>query len=242
MPDDNTPTPPEPNDTLPHLGLGRIEAPDARDKQYPMQAFLPERAVQRKTKYWANFTPALDQGAHSTCVGHAWKGWLLTAPVIQTKPDQDPTAVTIYRECLPIDEWTQNDGDGDTMAFGTSVRAGAKALQARGYLSTYAWAFDADTVIDWLCIGGPVVLGTSWHSQMSFPDAEGIIKPTGAVVGGHAYLAVGVNIKRELVRIQNSWSSSWSDRGRAWLSFADLDTLIRRQGEACTAVEQKLAR
>jgi len=176
-------------------------------------------------------------GVHN-CVGAAWRHWMLTAPVTQTKPDAEPRATTIYDEAIKVDEWPDNDND-TARQFGTSVRAGAQALRARGHLDTFGWAFDADTVIDWLCASGPIVLGTAWLESFSVPTAEGFLKvnPVTRVRGGHAYLANGVSLKRGAVRCTNSWGPTWNQRGRFWLSFEDLDWLIRREGEACSALE-----
>jgi hypothetical protein len=226
------------------FGLGRIAAPDPRDHNFLMKSTLRRAGVEvvRRTRHYPLFHPALDQGDTSSCVGHAWKGWLLAGPVISGKPASEPTAFTLYRECLPLDPWPQNDGDGETMQFGTSTRAGAQALQRRRHIGTFVNAFDADTVIDWLCAVGPVVVGTDWHTQMFFPNSEGVIKPEGAIEGGHAYLLVGVDMKRGRVRVHNSWGTKWGQRGRAWLGFDDLAKLLEAGGEAITAAEEVVKR
>ncbi len=223
-------------------GLGRLESPDARDEAYHLRRrnVLMQVRVIRKTTHWSTFTKVLDQGSTSTCVGHAWKQWMLTVPVVQTKPTVEPTAFTIYREATHLDPWTDNDND-TLMEFGTSVRAGAQALQARGFISEYNWAFDVDTAIDWLCIGGPLVMGTNWLSQMFYPDKEGIIRATGQNAGGHAYLLSGVNIPRGLFRIRNSWGKEWGQSGHAWIPFEDMARLLSDDGEACTSQEVRLA-
>ncbi len=228
--------------TLP--SLGRLESPDARDEAYHLRrrsTFMQVQVV-RKTTHWPMFRKVLNQGTTSSCVGMAWKQFLMTAPIVQTKPTQEPTAFTIYREAIKLDQWTDNDLDAETMAFGTSVRAGAQALQARGFLQEYNWCFDIDSVIDWLCIGGPIVLGTSWLTQMFYPSSEGVIKASGAEVGGHAYLASGVNMAKGLVRIRNSWGNLWGKNGHAWISFEDLALLLARGGEACTSMEVRIPR
>ena len=41
------------------------------------------------------------------------------------------------------------------------------------------------------------------------------------------------------MRAVNSWGEGWGQRGRFWLTFGDLDKLIKADGEACVAIETK---
>jgi C1A family cysteine protease len=76
---------------------------------------------------------------------------------------------------------------------------------------------------------------------MFTPDEKGIIHPNAAqAVGGHAVLINGVNMVKKLVRIKNSWGRSWGDNGHCWLSFADLDALLKDNGEALIATEVRI--
>ena len=50
---------------------------------------------------------------------------------------------------------------------------------------------------------------------------------------------MGVNTKREQITIKNSWGTSWGDSGHAKLPFADLDKLLRADGEALITTESK---
>ncbi len=214
-------------------GLGRIPVVDDRDRAYTMRALLASAPPAGTRLY--NAGAVLDQGRTGTCVGHSWRQWLSSA-LIMTKGG--PDAFAIYRRACLLDTWPDNDtGDLD---WGTSVRAGAKALQEAGHISEYRWAWDADVVAAWLLAGrGCVVLGTDWHEDMSNPD-KGVIQPTGPIQGGHAYLCVGYSGPRDAFRILNSWSRGWSDNGRAWLPRWGLAQLLRQGGEACSAVEVRL--
>jgi len=174
--------------------------------------------------------PVLDQGRTSSCVGHAWRQWLSSAPLM-TRSGYD--AMKIYAEAQFVDEWP-----GEQYA-GTSVRAGAKVLYTAGFVESYVWAFTAEDVATWILSGrGTVVLGTAWLSGMFRPDARGFIAPTGNIVGGHAYLVIGYNRVSGVFRVLNSWGPSWGQRGRAWILGEHLDILIRDDGEAATAIEQ----
>jgi len=198
-------------------------------------------------KTWAINSKALDQGNTGTCVGHAWRNFLRSAPMKTEKTG--PSPFDIYRTAVAVDEWKGNDDevnlpDGDDgLDYGTSVRAGAKAVTELGLLKSYLWAFALQPAVEWVLTKGPVVLGTDWWSSFMKPDAEGIvqIKPTASVVGGHAYLWRGVNTKRGLALCTNSWGDSWGHSGDFWIPLRDLERLIADNGEVCTAIEQRLA-
>jgi C1A family cysteine protease len=90
-----------------------------------------------------------------------------------------------------------------------------------------------------------MVLGTSWHWNMFDPDSSGYLRLGGGNAGGHAYLAVAVNRNRinpdrsdgGSIRILNSWGESWGQKGRAWITMADMATLLEDDGEAAMGVE-----
>jgi hypothetical protein len=204
--------------------LGRRHAPDERDKQFLMAAKLEAvaRPVRKNWRVWWRG----DQGSEPHCVGYAWHGMLRSLPLLQ----REPSPQYIYHEAQKVDEW---DGEGYA---GTSVRAGAKVLQREGKLTSYGWAWDLETVLNWLATKGPVVFGTTWYDGMFTPDADGIVALTGPAAGGHAYEVIGYDDKKELLCCPNSWGQ-WGKKGRFYLRYADADRLIRDDGEACTALE-----
>jgi hypothetical protein len=157
-------------DTYLDKGMGRLPVEDSRD--FMLRAIVGEglgmSGFPRRTKTWAMFNKPLDQGREGSCVGHGWKHFMLVAPIIRTKPDQEPTAVNIYREATYIDEWQGNEGD---MQSGTSVRAGAQVLRRKGHIGTFAWADNVGVAIDWLCHFGPLVIGVNWYRGMGMPDS-----------------------------------------------------------------------
>ncbi len=193
--------------------------------------------------HWITST-ALDQGATSQCVAYAWEQYLASSPV-KNKFYKDPAS--LYREAQLVDEWP-----GEEPAYeGTSVRAGAKVLQAAGYIKEYSWAFDVQTAINYVLTTGPVVLGIDWHISMFYPfefgkDKQQFIRTGGGVVGGHAIFWKGVNLKRPCwcgepgaARLLNSWSASWGDGGKVWICLKELDKLIQSWGECSMATELK---
>lgn len=221
-------------------GLGRLCAPDARDKNFPMSA-LVRAAVVPKTKTWATFVKPLDQGPYPHCVAYAWTQFLLAAPMPHSVNALTTGAGgvsgftgALYHDAQQVDEWP---GDGYD---GTSVRAGAKVLVKRQNLATgYVWAHSAAQARDFVCSVGPVVFGTWWYERMFAPTEDGTLLAEGDAVGGHAYLIIGYSVARDAFRVLNSWGSTWGQKGRAWLRFADAERLIAEDGEACSAVEIK---
>ena len=221
--------------------FGRLPSVDPRDLAHPMRAAVPSRVPLPDFKYWATGS-VLDQGKTGTCVGHGWAGWLMASP---TRTRNGPPPFTIYRECVAVDEWSQNDaeagGPDSGLQFGTSVRAGAKVLEARGHIDEYVWGFDVDTVKRYVLLRGPVVFGADWYTGFFTPDSKGFIRATGIVEGGHAYLCSGYSKNLKAFRCLNSWGRSWGQqKGKFWLPEEVLAQLFTDGGEAASAIEKKI--
>lgn len=241
------PTPPYQPPAVDGHGLGRLPALDPRDAKYSMAralatAGITEAAAAVPThRMWLN-GPVLDQGATPTCVAHAWAGFMAASPVRTKVPQVSPVpefpslpfTLGLYEAAKQVDEWPGENYDG------TSVRAGAKVLQRLGRLSAYLWAFDAETVRTYVLARGPVVIGINWYDDMFDADPAGArpLNVSGPIVGGHALLVLGYSRERTAFRLLNSWGASWGHTGRAWLTFSDMQQLLRDEdGEACSATE-----
>lgn len=227
--------------------LGRRFDPDPSDHKFLMRRKLAVSGtvVLPTQKVWAIDSKSLDQANTSTCVGHAWNNFLRCAPIRTTK---GPSPFDIYRKAVVVDPWPENDNEATLPDFdpqlddGTSVRAGAEAVTQFGRLKSYLWGFQLTPVVEWLLTEGPVVVGFNWYSSMGRLDSNGFarITPGATIEGGHAFLVRGADTKKQRVTCENSWGDDWGKKGTFFLSFADLERLIHEDGEACTAIEQKL--
>ena len=212
--------------------FGRRYQPDERDKSYPIQAVLPAEVPDRYKRYWNDTQWWGNQGSLPQCVAYAWLHWAEDGPVthkLVAPPLYAPNSV--YDRAQKIDEWPGEAYDG------TSVRAGAKVLQENGIISAYHWAQNVHDIVNAILLVGPVVLGTKWYEGMSRPGSDFVMEPTGAVLGGHAYVLNGVNTVKQLFRMKNSWGRGWGKNGRARISFAHVQDLLFAHGEACLAIE-----
>lgn len=178
---------------------------------------------------WAVEHFQLDQGATGHCVGFGWAAWGDATPMIDDFDDAD--GHNIYYEAKVIEG---NPGGED----GAYTRDGAKAMKNRGRLTTYAFANGKDEILTWLRQKGPIVVGTDWTSDMFEPDANGFVKPTGSVEGGHCYLLYGV--LGDVLLFKNSWGDGFGVDGSFKMKVDDFGTLMQAWGEAIVSVELPL--
>jgi hypothetical protein len=120
----------------------------------------------------------LNQGQTGTCVGHGWRGWYEGEPTTHAA-GEGPDAFAIYRRAILLDAWADNDREENLpesqLQGGSSVRAGAQAMQEAGFIASYVWATKASEIADYVTRrdGSPVVLGTSWYESMFHPTRTG---------------------------------------------------------------------
>ena len=218
-------------------GLGRLLQTDHRNLDFPM----PKKDVPTniRRRMW-NAGEVLDQGAEPACVGYAGYGWLQAGPVVNRKMTFSP--MDLYHAAQANDEWPGSAYDG------SSTLGLMKALRKLGYVDTYVWAHDAETLMRWVLTTGPVLVGTNFYGGMANPNAQDdFMTLDGELLGGHEYWIVGADLdkkchdgSRGAFRMVNSWGRGFSDNGRAWLSQATLDRLLKEDGEAVTAIEIKV--
>jgi len=214
--------------------LGRVSSIDERDNNYLIKTKLaPKLAplMAPTVRYWKNDEWNGNQLNTPQCVGFAWAHFITGSPITHVGIQPVVAPLDIYNGAQLNDEWAGQSYDG------TSVRGGAKWLKLQNKISSYLWAFDINTIVNTVLNIGPVTVGTYWYYNMFFPNSTGLIRVSGAVVGGHAYIIDGVDTKKKLFRIKNSWGTSWGKGGMAFISFTDFNKLLKQRGEACLAIE-----
>lgn len=182
---------------------------------------------------WAPGPDVLDQGAEGACVGFALAGLLAAEPIRQADVDAD-LARSVYREAQTVDEVPGED------YVGTSVLAGLKVGQGRGWWSGYRWAFGTADVAQAVIRQGPVVVGVPWFDGMYATDPGGQVVVRGEQVGGHALVVVGFLLDHQgrgptFVWL-NSWGPEYGEDGVGYVSAADLGRLLAQRGEAAVVV------
>lgn len=130
-------------------------------------------------------------------------------------------------------EWeTANDSFPGTWPpddTGSSGLAAAKAAQHFGLGGTYRFLFGgADEVVQAVMDGRVVNVGTEWENDMFEKDAQNRIHLGGGTAGGHEWSVRGYWKSRDWL-YGKCW---WGDFAGFWISRADLDSLLRNDGDA----------
>lgn len=219
-------------DRVRHVDLRSLNYPVTTPADYKPRSFT-----------WAPGPVVLDQGSEGACVGHGWAHELAARPA-KVQGVDSVLAFELYRSAQRLDEWPGEQYEG------TSVLAGAKAVQAVGLIGEYRWCFSVDDLVTALGYHGPVVIGVDWYSGMMDTDPYGFIRPTGMIVGGHCVMLHRVRLERSagvidpvrsFVEGVNSWGPGWGDNGRFKLSLVDVAVLFPG-GDWCVPMRRRLVR
>ncbi len=228
-------------------------ATDDQSLNYPVRLVLPGMVTPVR-KVWRRGA-VLDQGPDGACVGHGWAAEASGTPArvdfatIDRYGDDPPAPLNVhgaahwlYRAAQRVDQWPGEDYSG------TSVLAGAKVMQSLGLMDGYRWAFTRLDMRDTLMTFGPVVIAIPWLDGM-FDAPGGELTVEGDEVGWHCvlvngidpHLSIGGKPPREMVRVQNSWGTSFGVYGSAWVDMQALWALIEgRDGDVCVPVGRRL--
>ncbi len=229
--------------------LDRLIEFDSRSKSYGVRELVGEK----KPRAYSWKSVVTDQGRQGACVGHGVVQEAASRPVtVFGDPVRQPPNVAelnsiardVYYAAQMIDPWPGGEYDGASPRYeGTSVLAGVKIGQQRGWWTEYRWALGpgpdaaAQDVILALGYAGPVIMGTYWRTGMWRPDADGYLRATGSNEGGHCYLLSRYSLERDAVFTTNSWGGA----GAGWITRADLTSLLADDGEGVIPVGRKKA-
>ena len=199
---------------------------DERDERFPLSVPLaaapPSNLI---VSHWDE-GPILDQGSTNSCVGHAAQQIVTSTPFRQ----KGVSPFTLYK-------WAQDHDEFPPGTEGTSVRAGCEALKHFGLIKAYYWTKDINQMAEYVQKIGPLFVGTDWLTGMENPDAFGLVQVRGNTTGGHAWVINHVDLQRKLFGAVNSWGPWGPLRGRFFLPFDGMKTLIKR-GAAIAAVQE----
>lgn len=204
---------------------------DERSRGYSVRALVGE-PVPVPSREWP-IPVWLDQGQEGACVGF---GHTHRASAAGFDVDTEAARV-LYWRAQELDEW-----DGQNYE-GTSVLGGCKAAQEAGWIHEYRWAFGEPELALGIFEIGPAVIGVNWYTDMHNPDADGIIRPTGNLSGGHCVCVRGrltdVQFSFGLATvyvIRNSWGRGWGRDGECYILDSDMAALIGQDGETCLPI------
>lgn len=200
---------------------------DSRSRRYAFNTANLTLVSVRHTRH----IDVLDQGDVGSCTGNAGVGCLGSGPFYAARGGaytlDEPGAVQLYSDATREDPYDGFYPPTDTGSDGLTI---AKVLTKAGEISGYQHTFSLEDALKALTLT-PFITGTYWHRDMFDPTPDGQVKPTGAVVGGHEYLADELDAQEERIWFTNSWGKQWGVGGRFWMSWEDYGSLLMREGD-----------
>lgn len=220
---------------LPRLDrrLGRHVRHDERNKNYRVMraVLLPELVDTHHDRRGR----ALNQGQLGGCTFFSLCHALKCEPLWRT-PTRHPfvpvlnskLAVKGYSRATQIDPFAGQYPPDDT---GSSGQAACQAAVEMGLIGSYEWAFGGAEARAALLVQ-PTMHGTVWTEAMFHPDSDGRVHPTGAVMGGHEYAAIGLDVERRRTWYWQTWGWWGLDgRGLFYQTWEDEDALLAQSGD-----------
>ncbi|MGC8850236.1 MAG: C1 family peptidase [Candidatus Bathyarchaeia archaeon] len=233
-------------------GFGWLKDPeDPRDLRWSRLFRVPKTLPEKVDLRLAD-SPILNQGNEGSCVGFAGaalKNWLEIAQKDYPGGEDGLSPRCIYNLARALEGRLREEGAylrdalKGLQGFGTCTEAfwpyrpwvdsdvdprrrvpAEKAAPWR--ISSYVRLESVDEVLQALASSHPVYAGVPWCSNWINVGSSGKL-PRGnmRIVGGHAILLLGYDLKEGRILLQNSWGKYWGARGYAWMYISDLKTL-----------------
>lgn len=213
--------------------LGRHINHDERSKNYRVA-----RVEQLTTAIHKRRVPVYDQGDLGSCVAHAGKGVLSTAPFTH-RYSSESNIIKCYRALTEMDPYPGSYPPDDT---GTDGLTFAKWAVQNRQCTSYVHAFGIEDHIHGLQKTAGMV-GTAWLDGMDRPDPDGRVHPVGSERGGHEYECFGYemcgttrNDQEDRLWFWQSWGQ-WALGGKFWITVSDFAGLLAKQGDSTFLVK-----
>jgi C1A family cysteine protease len=231
-----------------NAGYGwRPSLPDIRDQREPQASLLQAVRLPRAVSLRQDMPAVYDQGQLGSCTGNAIAAADEHQLARQHESFGSPSRLFIYYGEREI-EGTVNEDAGAEIRDGFKVLAklGAppetdwpydiakfarkpptKAYgDAEQHVAIRYKALPQHLTSFRVCLanGFPFVFGFTVYESFESDEVArtGVVpmpSPSEAVLGGHAVLAVGYDMKRRAFEVRNSWGESWGERGYCWMPF-----------------------
>ena len=216
-------------------GLGLLATRlDPNNEKFPIRKLL--KATTKTYKYWNANGWWGDQGHSPECVAFSTVQWLEDSPIVhpESRPEGPPfyDPHLLYSEVQAVDGWPLPHE-------GSSTLAAMKVLRTKNFINSYHWAYNLQDLIDCVLTLSPCLVGTNWSESMFYPTNKGVITIDGPIAGGHQWIINGVNTKTKMFRGKSSWGKNFTPVKHFYISFDDMDRLIKEQGEISIAQEIK---
>jgi len=207
--------------------LGRHIEHDPRSRDFAYDVKVADLVAVEHKRHGSIF----DQGQLGSCTGNAACGAKNTEPLYHSGSTHlipESGAVDIYSLATRLDG--MSDGYYPPTDTGSSGLAVSKAMKQEGMIGKYSHAFDMAAALAALQ-AGPVITGVAWYEGFDNPDANGLVKVSGQIRGGHeieclGYEPQGSNPDDALIKIANSWGTSWGVNGYFFWTVATWKFLL----------------
>lgn len=230
-----------------NINFGAIkDIPDKRD--FRIGDYLTEKALPKWVDLAGDMSPVRDQGEEPTCVAFAsaaLKEWQepeigeMFSPRFLYDRIAQPTGGAYVRDALKI---LQKEGIPSeccqpyTPNQKTEPCEEVKKIAYPNRIKDYARLYSVDDVRRCLAEQGPV-LAALYVNQSWIDTRDGIVKGSGAVIGGHAIVICGYDNLTRLFDFKNSWGERWGDKGYGCISYTDFEKSLMDAWSSVDVIE-----